>query len=117
MKKKITFHGMDHSDVMENYINEQLVKIETFLENERTPVFIDVILEPSKLHEHHRVELRVKSPNYDMVSNYEHEGQNFYDVIDRVIDVMYKRLREEKQRIKKDDRKMCGRHDAFKKQR
>lgn len=117
MHKRIAFRSMDHSDVMEQYVNEQLAKIETFLENERSPVYIDVIFEPSKVREHHRVEVRVKSPNYNLVSSYEHQGDKFYDTIDRVIDVMYRNLHEEKERIKKDDRKMIGRHEEFKKQR
>ena len=114
MHKRITFRNMDHSDVIEQYANEQLAKIEEFLQNERTPVYIDLILEPSKVHEHNRVELRVKSPNYDIVSNY--ESSKFYDVLDRVIDVMYHELHEAKKK-EDDQKKMRGRHDEFKKQR
>ena len=114
MHKRITFKGMDHSSVMEEYANQQLVKIEEFLENERTPVYIDLILEPSKVREHHRVELRVKSPSFEKISNY--EGPKFYDILDRVIDVMYRELCEEKKK-ELDQRKMRGRHDDFKKQR
>jgi ribosome-associated translation inhibitor RaiA len=107
---------MDKSDVMEQYANQQLKKIEEFLANERSPIYIDLIFEPSKVREHHRVELRVKSANYDRISNYEHQGTSFYDVVDRVIDVMYKELLEDnKKRV--DDRKMVGRHEEFKKQR
>jgi len=101
---------------MEAHANQQLKKIETFLENERSPVFIDLIFEPSKFREHHRVELRVKSPNYDRISNYEHQGVQFYDVVDRVIDTMYKELHEDKNKLH-DQLKSAGRHDEFKKQR
>lgn len=107
---------MDHSDVMEQYANQQLQKIEEFLSNERSPVYIDLVLEPSKIHAHHRVELRVKSPNYDRVSNYEYEGTDFYDVIDRVIDTMYNELHEDKKKLH-DKLKSVGRHEDFKKQR
>ncbi|MDP3889038.1 MAG: HPF/RaiA family ribosome-associated protein [bacterium] len=116
MHKRITFRGLPHSDVVEQYANQQLTKIEKFLENERTPVYIDLILEPSKLRQHSRIELRVKSPNYDLISNYEFEGQHFYDVLDRVIDVMYHELCEEKKK-NGDKKKMQGRHEDFKKQR
>ena len=116
MHKRITFRSMESSDVLEKYANQQLAKIEQFLENERSPVYIDLIFEPSKVREHHRVELRVKSPNYDLISNYEYQGTGFYDVVDRVIDVMYKELLEVKKK-KMDDRKMVGRKDEFKKQR
>ncbi len=107
---------MDHSNVMEDYINKQLDKIMKFLENEPTPINIDFVLEASKVREHPRGELRIKTKNYDLVSSYEHEGVDLYDVIDRVIDVMYKQLHEEKQK-NVDKRKSQGRHEEFKKQR
>jgi ribosomal subunit interface protein len=116
MIKRIVFRGVDHSDLIEEYANKQLKKIEQFLENERTPIYIDLILEPSKLHQHSRVELRVKSPSYDLISTYEHEGVEFYEALDRVIDTMYFRLHEESKK-RHDHLKDVGRHDDFKKQR
>ena len=116
MDKRIVFRNMDHSDVMEQYANQQLEKVEEFLLNEPTPVFIHLTFEPSKMREHHKVELRVKSPHYDRVSNYEYQGKDFYDVLDRVIDTMYLELHEDK-RKHIDERKTQGRHDDFKKQR
>ena len=114
MHKRITFKGMEHSSVLEDYANQQVVKIEEFLQSERTPVYIDLIFEPSHVHAHHKIELRVKSPSYDRISNY--EGKDFYHTLDRVIDVMYHELREEKKK-NDDSKKMRGRHDEFKKQR
>ena len=116
MHKRITFRGMEHSAVMETYINQQLEKIQSFLKNEPTPIYIDMILELSKIHEHPRADLRIKTPHYDIVSNYEFEGVDLYDVIDRVIDIAYHELREKKKK-ENDQRKMRGRHDDFKKQR
>jgi len=107
---------MDTSEVMREYADGQLKKIEEFLSHEPTPIYIDLVFEPSKHREHHRVELRVKSAHYDLISNYEHQGTAFYDVIDRVIDTMYKELHEEKKRHV-DERKSLGRHEEFKKQR
>ena len=66
--------------------------------------------------EYHRVELRVTSPRYDLISNYEHEGTAFYDVLDHVIDVMYRQLLEYKQK-EIDERKQRGWHEEFKKER
>ena len=114
MKKRITFRHMDHSNVMEDYANQQLAKIEEFLSNDRTPIYIDLVLEPSKVHAHHRIELRVKTPRFEKISNF--EGTDFYNVLDRVIDTMYRELHEEK-RKEIDERKQRGRHDEFKKQR
>jgi ribosome-associated translation inhibitor RaiA len=114
MQKKITFRNMAHSDVAEKYAYDQFAKIEDFLKNERTPITIDLIFTPGHIHAHHRVELLVKTPNYDLVTHY--EGPEFYDVIDRVIDTMHRNLLEEKDKHM-EDRKMVGRHDEFKKQR
>ena len=116
MNKRIVFRNMDHSDVMESYANQQLQKIEEFLSHVNKPIFIDLYFEPSKVHEHHRIELHVKCGHYDLHSSYEHEGANFYDVLDRVIDVMNRNLHEEKRKYD-DIKKTVGRHDEFKKQR
>lgn len=96
MHKRITFRNMDHVTSIENYANNRLNKVEHFLEHESTPVYIDLVLEPSKVHEHHRVELRVKSPDYDLISNY--EGPEFYKVLDHVVDVMMSELTKEKRK-------------------
>ncbi len=102
MHKRITFRNMDHVPSIENYANNRLHKVEHFLEREPTPVYIDLVLEPSKVHEHHRVELRVKSPRYELVSNY--EGPEFYKVLDHVVDTMMTELTEEKRKVV-DERK------------
>lgn len=117
MNKRVTFRNMEHSDVMERYANEQLEKIIKFVETDREPISIDLIFEPSTVHEHHRVELHVKTGEYDLNSCYEYEGTAFYKTLDRVIDVMYRDLHEAKRKHTRDDRKMRGRHDEFKKQR
>lgn len=103
MQKKIVFRHMDSTPAMEVYANKQLRKVEAFLEKEQEPVRIELVLEPSKVHAHHRIELIVKSAQYDRVSSY--EGPDFYDVLDRVIDVMYKELHEDKRRRVDDLRK------------
>lgn len=94
MNKRITFRNMDHAESIENYANEHLVKIEKFLENEPLPITIDLLMEPSKTREHNRVELRVKTPHYDLISH--HEGPQFYKVLDHVLDVMLESLRQAK---------------------
>src|ERR1700730_17464972 len=111
MNKRIVFHGIEKTKPMEEYCNKQLAKIEHFLAHEQTPIFIDLVLEPSKVHAHHFIELRVKTPHFDKVSTY--EGPEFYDVVDRVIDVMYRELRELKSR-ETEHRRTVGRHDQVK---
>jgi ribosome-associated translation inhibitor RaiA len=114
MIKRVVFQGVEASAGAENFANEQLEKVADFLNGERLPVYIDLIFKPSKVHAHHFVELRVKSPNYDLVSSY--EGPDFYDTIEHVIDVLYHQIHEKKDKLK-DEKKMRGRHEEVKKQR
>ena len=114
MNAKITFRHMERSQVIEDYAERQLQKVYEFLSNERDPVYVELTFEPSKVHAHHRVELLVKSPHYDLIAH--REGPEFYDLIDKVVDIMYHNLHEEKRR-EIDERKMRGRHEEFKKQR
>jgi len=114
METKFTFRHMDHSDVIKDYADRQLKKVLEFLSNEREPIYLDLIFSPSDVHAHHNVELLVKTPHYDLVAH--REGPEFYDLIDKVVDIMYHNLHEEKRKAI-DERKMRGRHEDFKKQR
>ena len=96
MNKRITFRNMDHAESIENYANEHLRKIEKFLENEPLPISIDLVMEPSKTREHNRIELRIKSPHYDLIAH--HEGPEFYKILDHVLDVMMQLLLEAKRK-------------------
>ncbi|QQR62651.1 hypothetical protein IPH67_04520 [bacterium] len=51
MNKRIVFRHMDHSPAIEELANKHLQKIEHFLENEPTPIYIDLVMEPSKTRE------------------------------------------------------------------
>lgn len=97
MFKRIVFRNMEHSTVLENYVNEQFAKVEEFLASEREPIYIDIVLIACKDHAHDEAEIVLKSPHYNLVSKY--EGPKMYDVIDRVIDTLYLALREAKKKI------------------
>ena len=116
MHKRITFRHMNHSDPMEDHVNKQLGKIERFLEHEPTPISIDIILEASKVREHPRAELRLKTPHHDLITHYEHNGVDLYAAIDHVIDQMYELLRKAKDK-EIEKKRHRGRHEDFKKQR
>lgn len=102
MHKRITFRAMDHSNHIENHANEQLEKIMHFLSNEPTPVHVDLVLEAGRPHAHNKVELRIKTPHYEECVT--DEGPHMLQVIDAVIDTMYRLLHEAK-RKRVDDRK------------
>lgn len=104
MNKRITFRGMDHSPVIEEYCNNQLAKIEEFLTHERDPRFINFVLDAQRTHHHHHVQLHITTPHYDIVTHA--EAPDMYDVIDRVCDTMYRKLHEEKKKLKDDQKDM-----------
>jgi ribosomal subunit interface protein len=102
MNKNITFRDIEHTDGLENHVQQKLERIEKFLKNEQDPVVIDFVLEPHRTHSHHIVELLIKSPHYHVTVK--EEGPDMYQVIDHVIHVGYEQLLKEKQR-RIDDRK------------
>jgi ribosomal subunit interface protein len=116
MNKKITLRHLSahESPVIEEHANKQLEKIEHFLSSERDPIYIELTAEPAKIHAHHRVEILVKTPNYDLFTH--DEGPDFYQAMSNAIDKMYDSLCKRKDRLV-EDRKMVGRHEEFKKQR
>lgn len=114
MEKRIVFKNMPHSTPMEDYANQQMQRIFTFLERERSPIYVDLFLEPSQVHAHHRVELRIKTPHFERSIHY--ECPDMYEALDRVCDTMYLKLHDDKKQMV-EDRKSVGRHDEFKKQR
>lgn len=114
MSRQITFKNCDSSIIMEDRVDELLKNINHFLRNEPTPLWMDIIISPSRVHAHHQVEFLLKTPNYEIVTH--KEGPHIYQVLQEVIDLMYLKLREEKDK-RVEDRKMVGRKDEFKKQR
>lgn len=114
MSRQITFKNCDSSIVMEDRVNSLLEKIDNFLRKEPTPIWMDIIIQPSKTKAHHQVEFLLKTPNYDLVVK--KEGPHIYQVLEEAVDVMYLKLREAKDK-RIEDRKMVGRHEEFKKQR
>lgn len=103
MKKCLTFRHMDHSPVLENYVNDQLAKLEESLAKEPTPIYLEIVLEADARRSISKAEIRLKTPNYDLISNY--QAPDMYDVIDRVIDVMYKKVHDKKKERLDDRRK------------
>ena len=102
MNKNITFRDIEHTEGLENHVQQKLNRIENFLKKEQDPVTIDFILEPHRTHAHHIAELLIKSPHYNVVVK--HEGPDMYHVIDHVLHVGFEQLLKEKQR-RIDDRK------------
>lgn len=97
MHKRIAFKNTEHSAPMEQHIDKELERIMLFLRYEAEPIYIDIIVEPSKVHAHHRVEFSLKAPDYDL--SVEREGPHPYQVVDDVIHTMYRLLQKRKDRL------------------
>lgn len=96
MNKQYTFRGMEHSNTIEEFANEQLKKIEDFLAHEKEPIFLHIILTAEFTHHNNRVEFQVTGPGYTL--NAHREGPELYALIGEVMDCMYKQLTEAKRK-------------------
>jgi ribosomal subunit interface protein len=97
MTRRIAFRHIDSTPVLEEFANKHLDKLQKFLEHERTPVSIDLVLDAATVHAHHKAELRVKTPDYDLVAH--HEGPDMYQEIDHVTDIMLGEIRRAKDKL------------------
>jgi ribosomal subunit interface protein len=97
MIKQFTFRGMEHSATIEEYARNQFEKIERFLSHEKEPQYIHMIFTAGFTHHHHRVELQVTTPNYELIAH--REGPEFYDLVSQVFDIMYHQLTEAKRKM------------------
>lgn len=103
MQKKITFRSMEHTPVMDSYIEEQLAKVEELLSHEREPIVLEVVVEPHSLRAHHRASILIKSPRFDVfVDKF---GADMYQVISTAIDDAYEMARKQKEKFVDEDKK------------
>ena len=102
MQKRITFRHTETTPVLEEFANKHLERIEKALANERTPITINLVLEAFPDHAHHKVELHVVTPHFNLMAH--HEGPEMYQEIDRVIDIMLKEIRKAQDKFKDDQR-------------
>ncbi|MBD3273337.1 ribosome-associated translation inhibitor RaiA [Candidatus Dependentiae bacterium] len=113
MKRKITFQSMDHSEPIERHANEKLNKIEEMLKDSewKTPMFMELWLKANKQHVHHKAELHLKTPQFDLNTHY--ENADMYFAIDNTIDKMVKLLKKEKALLKDKEQKPETKKKAF----
>ncbi len=97
MDFKVIYRHMQSSPEIEAAIKRDMAKILKFLENERTPVYVNLTITPGTPHAHHEVELLVKSPHYDLFCK--EEAPTFFVALNDVTDTMYKLLEAEKRKI------------------
>lgn len=102
MQKRIVFKNTDHSENIENFALKKLEKIETIIENERTPHNIDMVIEIHPDHAHNRVELNLDFANVRLHAH--HEGPDIYKEIDGVIAKMIEEIRKAQDKQKDLDK-------------
>lgn len=102
MNKRVTFRHIEHTPVLDQFVQSHLVKIEKLLESERSPVYIDIVIDGAPDHAHHNVDIRVKTPHYELVAK--HEGPDMYAEIERVTDTMAREIVKAKEKYKDNER-------------
>ena len=100
MNLKITFHNMPHSDPLEEHAHEKFTKLAELLSNMdgREPVHAELWLKANKQHDHHAVELHIRSSSLDL--NAHDEGTDMYVAVDNTMDKMLKQIKKEKERLR-----------------
>ena len=96
MSLKITFRGMEHSPVIEEFVRSHIEKVTRILKREPSPVVVEFILEAARTHHHHRAEVILSTPHYNLVAH--HECPDMYLAIEHAIDKMFKELSKAKEK-------------------
>jgi len=92
---QLTCKGIEHTEVLESHINKQCERIIRFLQHERSPVTIEIVLEGHPNHAHNEVHIHIITPSYEV--NVHREGQKLYPVLDEVLKIAYDMLHKEKE--------------------
>lgn len=100
MKIVFTFRHMESSPAMEGFVESKLPKVKRLLEKELEPVTLSVTLDAARQHHHHRVEMSLKSHNYDILVH--HEGPELYKEIEIVADKLAAEI------VKSKDKRIDG---------
>jgi len=90
MNKRITFRNLEKTPDLQAHIEHELAHIETFLAKEKSPINIELILEAHKTHAYNIVEIRIKSPNYNIIVK--RECPQLIAAINEVLHIAYAEL-------------------------
>ncbi|MCK4499259.1 HPF/RaiA family ribosome-associated protein [Candidatus Babeliales bacterium] len=99
MNRKISFHNMDHSEPLEEHVNRRLDKVEEYLKNEELPQHIEVRLTGGHVHAHNKVEIHLKTKNFNLDASRASETGKMYEVVDDAVDRIVALYKKEKQRL------------------
>lgn len=96
MNINYTFRHMESSPAAREFVETKLQRLKRLLEHEHGPINVEVVLEAAETHHHHKVEIRLKTPNYDIIA--QRQGPEMYAVIDQVVDVLHQELIKAKEK-------------------
>lgn len=114
MNIKLTFHGMPHSQALENHAREKMDKITHLFKAESGdhPLFIELFLNAQTAHgAHHNVELHIKTEQLNLVTHA--EDSDMYTATDMVIEKMAGLVRKEKKKLNDKKQKVVTEKTAF----
>lgn len=104
MKVDITFRNMEHTQAIEDYVSKYVNKFSKYLSKEDPrATFVHVLLDGHFKHHKYDAEVRVKTPNYELIAN--REGKDMYPLIDEVMHIMERELQSAKQEMVDNVRK------------
>lgn len=98
MNIQITFRGEhEESPVIREHIYKGLERVEKLVAKEPSPIFVEVVIEPHFTHHHHKIEIRFKSPHYEIFMH--DEGPELYVMLDALLRGLYDRICQQKERV------------------
>ena len=92
----ITFKNIDHSKVYDDYARKELARLDKFLEHERTPIKIELVIQSNPARNLHNIELKIQTPRFSLTSH--DEGYDVFLAIDAAINKMLTEMRKEKEK-------------------
>lgn len=103
MKRRVVFKNMQHSEVIENFAQQKLEKVEKLLSSERTPISINLVIEGHNVHAYNKIELIISTADFKLIAH--HEGSDIYNEINTVIDKMVEEIRSAKEKKAEEKKK------------
>lgn len=104
MKLDLVFRGMEHTDAIKDHVLKNVEKFKKYLGKEDPDAtFVHVTLSGQINHDIYKVEIRVKSPHFNLIA--ERENHDMYPLIDEVVHIMERELKDAKEKMQDDIKK------------
>ncbi len=98
MQADLTFRGMEPTEAIEEFVSKNIIKFKKYFGKEDPDAtFVHIVLEGNHNHHMYMVEIRVKSPHFDVVAK--REGKDMYPLIDETVKVMDRELEKAKRKL------------------